>query len=187
MTNPSISPEGQRALQDGAVLRKKLARAAAIGRANGLGYEVFGALTFLFAMAGPDWIHLAQGALVVAVGHFQRKEAPRLERGLPEAARAMSRNELYLMFGLAIYCLARLLILTPETTGRPLDPRLAQASGIDLEGLTKSIHTVLYSTLLIVAVLYQGGLALYFRRRVPLAEQYQREVPEWARETLGSL
>lgn len=182
-----LSPDDARVLRDVAALLKGLARAAAIGRTNALGYLLFGAITFLFAAPGLDWLHLAEGALVATIGWLQRSEAPRLARGEPAAARAMSKNELSLMTGLVIYCLARLFLLEPEGLGQPLDPRLAKASGVDLEGMTAAAHTLIFGTMLVVAFVYQGGLALYFHRRIPVAEQYQREAPEWARETLGSI
>ncbi|QDV07926.1 hypothetical protein Poly30_34610 [Planctomycetes bacterium Poly30] len=187
MTKSPLSPDETRVLQQGAALKKPLARAAAIGRANGLGYVVFGALTTVMAAPGLDWIHLAEGALVTVVGVLQRREAPKLERGSPQAASDMSRNEFWLMIGLAIYCLARLFVLTPETTALSLDPRLARASGGDLDGLVDAVHGILFGSLLLVTLLYQGGMALYFRRRIPAAERYQRETPDWARATLGSL
>ncbi|MEZ6014915.1 MAG: hypothetical protein R3F49_07375 [Planctomycetota bacterium] len=182
-----MTAQDQAALRAAAALHGKLARASAVARGNSLWYVVFGVASALFAVSGPEWVDLAQGVLVAAVGAAQLRESPRLARGAAGAAGALARNELILMCGIIAYCALRLTVLRPS--GAELQAELGDTSalGIDVAAMTNSISSLLYGTLLAVTLVYQGGLALYFRRRAPLAERYVRESPAWARETVEGL
>src|SRR5258706_408204 len=106
-----MTPADKAALQATAELHRGLARAAAVARNNALGYAVFGALTLLVALFGPDVVGLAIGVVVTGVGVAQIRAAVRLRHGDLAAPRALARNELVLMGGIIGYCLLKLTLL----------------------------------------------------------------------------
>jgi len=177
----------KQALRSTAELHRQLARAAAVARSNSLGYTVFGALTLLMALFGPDVLGLSIGAVVTGVGVAQLRLVPRLRHADPAAPRALARNELVLMGGIIVYCLLELTLF--RESGADLQAQVDDTSGLglDIGELTDALNTTIYSTFLGVTLLYQGGLALYFLRRRPIVERYLAEAPDWARATVEAL
>jgi len=186
VSNQSMTAEDKLALQSAAELHRPLARAAAVARSNALGYAVFGGLTCLVALFGPDPLGLGIGAIVAGVGVAQLRAAPRLRRGDRLAPRALARNELVLLGGIAAYCAIKLAL---GGGGAELQSQVGDTSGlgIDIGELADSLNTTLYATLIAVTLIYQGGLALYFLRRRPMIERYLDQAPDWARSTVESL
>jgi hypothetical protein len=175
------------ALQAAAALHRGLARAAALARGNGLFYAACGAITLLIALLQLDWIDVILGAIASAVGAAQVRAAARLRRAEPSAPGALARNELVLLGAIGAYCALELAGLGPSAAD--WEAQLDEAAGMELGlgELAESLATTTYATLLAVALLYQGGLALYFLRRRPLLERYVREAPAWARAVIEAL
>jgi len=186
-TARELSAEQRAQLELALALHRPLARAANLARSNARGYVAFGILTLLLAVLGPDPLGLAVGAVVTGVGVAQLRATKRLRAGDPEAPRTLARNELVLMGGIGLYALLKLTLL--RETGEDLQAQVGDTSalGISFTELTQSLNTLVYSTVLAVTLIYQGGLALYFLRRRPLLERYLAEAPEWARSTVESL
>ena len=187
MATQSLTAEDQQALRSAAELHRPLARAAALARSNALGYAIFGGLTIVVAVFGPDVLGLAIGAIVAGVGAAQLRAVPRLRHGDSAAPRAMARNELVLLGGIIGYCVLKLTVL--RESGDELQAQVGDTSGLgmDLGELVDSLNTTVYSTFIAVTLLYQGGLALYFLRRRPMVERYLAEAPDWARATVEAL
>src|SRR5262249_61671741 len=99
-----------------------------------------------------------------------------------ESARRLGRNELLLLGAIAIYCLLMLTVINPMSD--EVDTML-KGSGMTLD--SKGLRLATYASVLAVTLLYQGGLALRFRRVAAAADRYLAEVPDWARETLAEL
>lgn len=186
-TARDLTAEQRAQLELALALHRPLARAANLGRSNARGYAAFGALTLLFAALGPDALGLAIGTIVTGVGIAQLRATKQLRGADPAAPRAMARNELVLMGGIAVYALLKLTLL--RETGEDLQAQVGDTSalGISFTELTQSLNTLVYATVLAVTVIYQGGLALYFLRRRSMLERYLAESPEWARTTVESL
>lgn len=187
-TGRDLSAEQRAQLEQAVALHRPLARAAGLARSNARGYVLFGALTLVVAIAfGLDPLGLAIGAIVTGIGVAQLRAARRLAAADPSAPRALARNELLLMGAIAGYAVLKLTLL--RETGEDLEAQLGDtgALGVDIAELAQSMNTLLYTTVLAVTLLYQGGLALYFLRRRPALERYLAQVPEWARTTVESL
>ena len=187
-TGRDLSAEQRSQLELAVALHRPLARAARLARSNARGYVLFGALTLVVAIAfGLDPLGLAIGAIVTGVGVAQLRATRRLQHADASAPRALARNELLLMGAIAGYAVLKLTLL--RETGADLEAQLGDtgALGIDIGELAESMNSLVYSTVLAVTLLYQGGLALYFLRRRPALERYVAETPEWARTTVESL
>jgi len=170
-----------------ATLRAPLARAARLAATNGMGYLVFGVLTALLSLSTSvsDLVALAVGAALIFVGLSSRTLSRRLRDGDAAAARTLARNELVLLVAIVAYCVLMLTVISPVSP--EFDRELRNAGlPIDTEGL-RSLGQLTYSIFLVVTLLYQGGLARYYRKRAVLAEAYVAEIPEWARAAVASL
>ena len=159
-------------------------RAAKLARSNGLGYAVFGALTILSSLP-LDLPGLLLGACLLAVGVAQQRIAPRLVAGDRTVPDLLARNELLLLAAITAYAVAQMTFLRASTSGEL--EMLGDSAGIDVAGLVDALAGAVYGGVIVISLLYQGGMAMYFRRRGPVVERYVREVPGWARETLAKL
>jgi hypothetical protein len=174
----------QRELSRAAELGAPLRRAAKYARSNGLGYAVFGVLTMLLSLP-LDLPGLLLGACLLAVGVAQQRTAPRLVAGDPASPQLLARNELLLLAAITAYAVAQMTFLRAGMSSEL--ETLGDSAGVDVAGLVDTIAGAVYGGVILISVLYQGGMALYFRRRGPIVERYVREVPGWARETLAKL
>lgn len=184
MTVGSAPNAEQRDLARAAELAAPLRRAAKLARANGLGYAVFGVLTILLSLP-LDVAGLLLGGCLLAVGLAQQRTAPGLVAADPATPGALARNELVLLAAITAYAVAQMTILRAGTSAEL--ERLGDSAGVDVAGLVDAIAGAVYGSVIVISLLYQGGMALYFRRRAPVVERYAREVPQWARETLAKL
>ena len=184
MTTESTTTAEQRDLSRAAELGAPLRRAAKLARANGLGYAAFGLLTILSSLPF-DVAGLLLGGCLLAVGIAQQRTAPRLVAGDHASPRLLARNELLLLAAITAYAVAQMTILRANTSAEL--EMLGDSAGVDVAGLVDAIAGAVYGGVIVVSLLYQGGMALYFRRREPIVERYAREVPEWARATLAKL
>jgi hypothetical protein len=70
--------EDRALLPRAAELHRPLARAAKLGKGNGMTYVVFGCLSLLFACMDFDAVGLALAAILLGVGLFERAQSVRL-------------------------------------------------------------------------------------------------------------
>jgi hypothetical protein len=168
-------------------LHRPLARAARMGRANGGGYVVFGSLSLMFSVLGPDVIGLAMGAVLIGAGLVERAGAARLRQADPTAPLFMARAELAVMAAVVIYGILGLTVLpslAQELRGQ-IDGM--EELGLDIVEISRSVTTLWYALVIALGLVYQGGMARAFlRRREPL-ERYLDEIPEWARSVVESM
>lgn len=169
-----------------AELQRPLARAAKVARSNGTWLAIFGGLTVLFGVFGPDYVAILLGACLVAVGVRERRLGAQLGHGDSAAARRLAQNEMILLGATLVYCTLKLTLLRPNVD--ELQDALGNSMpDLDVEGLLDSMSSVVYGTVMIVALLYQGGMARYFLHRQPDVERFNAEVPHWARDMLTKM
>lgn len=184
MTARTMSTEEHDQLRRAAELYRPIARAASVGRKNGLSLLIFGVLSVAFSLPGFDLVGLAIGAILTTTGFVEQRTSRRLARADPSAPKILARNELVLMAGILVYCALELTVLRPS--GEELAARLgdARALGIDVEALANSLSTAIYATFMAVTLIYQGGMARYFLRRRAMIGSYWQQCPVWARRVV---
>ena len=183
--HPAMNTEQQEELRRAAELHRPIARAAALGRRNGMSILVFGVLSLLFSLSDFDLLGLSIGGLLIGTGFVEMRTSRLLARADPFAPRILARNELVLMAGISVYCILKLTVLKggAEELAAQLDGMTDL--GTDVVALTESLTQLIYATFLVVTLLYQGGMARYFLRRRGMIEAFLRECPEWARQVVA--
>lgn len=164
----------------GAELRRPIARAARLARWNGAGYLAFGAFSLLLSLP-TDVPGLAVGAVLIWIGLRERRQADALLAGELDAPARLARGELVLMIAVIAYSLLQIL-----QAGRA-DSEMERELGLvdpELVELTGSVTRSMYAAFIAATLLYQGFMALRFRRLAPVLARYVARVPEWAREVL---
>jgi hypothetical protein len=182
-----MSAENRLELVETSKRLEPLKRAARLGRTNGLGYVVFGGLSLLLSISSnPDWIGLLIGAVLFAAGLVERSQAARLEQGDPGAPTRMAQAELVLLGAILLCGVIKLVF--PYSSSGELGTATSELSGfgLDLTDLIHSVTTLVYSVVMAVSTLYQGGMARYFLKRRNDVTTYLTS-PDWARSLVQSM
>jgi hypothetical protein len=157
-----------------------LKRAARRGRANGLGYVVFGGLSLLLSISSnPDWLGLLIGAVLIGAGLVEYSQASRLGFGDPVAPARMAQAELTLLGAILIGSVIKLVF--PSSA-----PGELSGLGLDVADLIDSVTKLVYGVAMVVSILYQGGMARYFLKRRNDVAIYLAS-PDWARSLTQSM
>lgn len=144
-------------------------RVLAISAFDGWSVVIVAGLCTLAALASFSWIGLLIGTPLTAAGVLELRGRRRLTRGDASGVGLLIAAQLLILALLVVYSgwnllhynEAALLAQTPAY----LRNQLAQAGlGIeDLRPLLKPVYRAIYLTVIAVSVLFQGGLALYYR------------------------
>jgi hypothetical protein len=163
--------------------RSDFLRASRVARKNGMTYIVFGILTLVLSY-GNDLAGLGLGAALVGLGLNARTWGQRLAIAEPSAPSRLALGEIGLLAAVVIYSVAKMTIM--KTPMSELSMLMSTVPGnIDVDALADSVTDVVYLVVMLVAFLYQGGLALYYRARRSAVRHYLEDTPEWAREIVA--
>lgn len=183
---PTLSADDRRELAETAKRLEPLKRAARWGRANGLGYAVFGGLSILLSISSsPDWMGLLIGAVLLGAGLVERSQAARLGQGDPAAATRMAQAEIALLGAILIGCMIKL-VFSPSPSSELRAAGELSGFGLEVSDLIDSVTRLVYAVVMGVSILYQGGMARYFLRRRSDVAIYLAS-PEWARSLAHSI
>ena len=185
MSNP-LSEQDSRLLTLAGQLHRPLVRAAKIAVSNGTWLAIFGALTILIEIFEPDYAALLLGGCVLWVGLAERRAGVRMRNADPTAPKLLARNELILMGAIVLYGVLKLTLL------RSNSDELVKTLGdslpdLDVQGLMNTATTIVNLAMIAVAIVYQGGMALYYSRKVQDIERFHAEIPEWARKLASQM
>jgi len=152
-----------------------------------MGYAIFGGLSLVFALTDWDVIGLILGAVLLGVGLYERAQSKRLLQADTAAPLHLACGELVLLGAIALYGVGGLTVLPGPSELLQQQLGGTQGLGIDVQRIANSISTVWYTAIIAISLLYQGGMALYFRSRRFDVIRYLKEVPVWAREAVESM
>jgi hypothetical protein len=150
---------------------KILQRVLFISAADGWSVVMIAALGALASLAFGDLSGVGIGALVLAAGVIELRGRKKLRRRDPSGMILLVRAQLFLLAVILVYCVTRLGSFDADTMMANLTPDMQAAlteAGIkraDVVPLVKTAFYVGYGTVAIVSILFQGGLALYYRNR----------------------
>ena len=159
---------------------RKIRRVVSIARFDGWTVAVFAGLTALFGLTNP--VALVVAFVMACIGVIELRGAQRLERLDPRAARTLGLNQLALGALLILYALGQ---IHAELTGPGVydtlaagDPHLARMLK-PVKELTHTVTLAAYASLVLVALVAQGGLARYYFTRRKLIDAYLLNTPSW--------
>ena len=183
---PTMSEEDRAELVETVKRFEPLKRAARWGAANGLGYIVFGGLSILLSISSsPDWIGLLIGAALIGAGVVERSQATRLTQGDPGSPGRMAQAELALMGAILLGCVIRL-TFSPSVSSELRSVGELSGLGLEMSDLIDSVTRLVYAIVMVVSILYQGGMGRYFLRRRKDVAIYLAS-PDWARSIAQSI
>ncbi len=159
-----------------------LRRVIRLSRLNGWSVVLFAGLCAVIALPFGDLVSFAVGALVAAGGAIEVRGSRRLRRRDPDGMRLLVRSQLMVLAVIWVYAVPRLLSFDAgylqdqvipnmreimSASGSDFDSLLASA-GLNAKDIVPLVHlffVILYGSVMFATLLYQGGLALYYRHR----------------------
>ena len=171
-----------------------LRRVLAVSRLNGWSVALFAGVCALGALPFGDLVSFAVGALVTVGGIMEIRGNHQLRRRDPDGMRLLVRSQLFVLGVIWVYAVPRLLSFDAAylqdqvipglrdnlaAAGMNLDEVL-QEVGLDQKQIVPMVHlafVVLYSTVMLATLIYQGGLALFYRHRTAAVEAALRAPP----------
>jgi len=172
------------------VLRRVLKTA----RFNGWTVTIFAALSAFMSLVTGGLVGLGTSLLMVVGGVMEVRGGRRLRHRDPDGMTLLVRSQLVVLGAVLLFALPRLLSFdsaylqqqvipdlreTLGAAGLDLDSMLAQ-SGISAAQIVPLVHlffVVLYGSIIVVTVVYQGGMALYYRHRTAAVIEALRAPP----------
>ena len=195
---PPASPldESQFALvQEAARSYKPIKKATRTALGSAITTLVIGVSAVPLALIWPSFSGalITVGLCVIGVVEFMGYR--KLRQADPSAARWLGTNQLAFLGLIAFYCLLQMLTfsfedvkaaaLSPEFRAQlNAAPDMARGIDRDIEQWAPLVTYGFYSLVLVLSVLFQGGLAYYYFTRRKFLEAFQRQTPPWVRRLL---
>ena len=156
---------------------KILRRVLFISLWDGWSLIVIAALGLLVTLLLGDLSGIAIALLVLLAGLIELRGRKQLQRRNAEGMKLLVRSQVFLLTVILVYCASRLGSYDAESMLSNLTPdmrAMLTEAGLQVSDIVPLVHTaflVLYITVALVTLIYQGGLALYYRSRTkPVAE-----------------
>ena len=172
MTAPPLTPPQL-------ALRKVLK----ISRLNGWSVAIFAGLCTLISLAFGDLVGGGIGVLVVASGIMEIHGHRLLKRRDSAGLTWLVRSQLFLLSVILVYAVSQLFSFDSEYILSNLTPdleALLKESGIsraEIVPLVQTFFRAFYGAVILATVIYQGGMAFYYRRKSPLVAEVLAQQP----------
>jgi hypothetical protein len=171
-----------------------LRRVKRLARVDGWSVAIFAGLCTLGSLAFLDLVGISVGLLVTLGGTLEVHGYRMLRRNDAGGMRWLARSQLVILGTIWAYGLERLLSfdagylqteIIPDARamltahGINLDDYLAQVGedAADIVPLVRLFFVVLYASVLLVTLIYQGGLYFYYRGRTAAVEEALKSPP----------
>ena len=175
-----LSPEHLKQMEEARQRAKKIRRCIAVANFDGWSVGVFGALTLLFGVFTlTGWL---LGGGMLAVAYVELSAVPSLKRLEPSVTKRLGWNQIALSAILLTYALWSLYAawFGPD----PLAEAIASAPETaemlaPFSSIARLINAAVYIALAGVAIIAQGGTALYYFTRAKYIRAYRDQTPRW--------
>jgi hypothetical protein len=126
------------------------------------------------------------GPVLIGAGLVEHSQAARLVQGDPVAPTRMAQAELALLGAILLGGVIKL-VFSASAAGE-LRTASGELSGLgfDVADLIDSVTRLVYAAVMVVSILYQGGMARYFLKRRNDVALYLSS-PDWARSLALSM
>ncbi len=162
----SISPvadtEGQ---------NKRLRRVVIISGMNGWSIALLAGAGTLIALLLGSWVGFLTGLLITASGVMELMGRKMIKEGQPEAGKWLATSQLWLLGVIICYACYQMIYFDAAQLLEILTPGQIKIieTGFDLPTqafttVISQIYCLFYITIIIVSILYQGGLWLFYRK-----------------------
>jgi hypothetical protein len=156
---------------------KTLKRVLTVSRLNGWSVVVFAVLGTLITLAMGDFSGIVVGLLIGLGGWMEIRGHNQLKRRNPDGMKLLVRSQMFLLAVILVYCASRLGSFDNGSVMGNLTPdmeAMLKESGIekaDVLPLVRMAFFAGYGGFALATLLYQGGMALYYRSRIQVVTE----------------
>ncbi|HEX4794595.1 MAG TPA: hypothetical protein VH370_12420 [Humisphaera sp.] len=163
---------------------KKIRRAISVANFDGWTIGIFGGLSLMFGMIGGISVSdIIVGLVLAGIALVELRTAKNLRRLDVRSARILGFNQLALAALIILYSLWRMHASGSADSSEgqmisqvaDVDPGMASS----VRSLTEQVSYALYGSLILFAILAQGGTALYYFSREKYLRAYVEQTPQW--------
>lgn len=182
-----LSAEQIAQLRQSQIAGKKLRRARLVALIDGWSIAIFAGLTMLCGIFNPLSAGFMLGVGMSVVASVEFIGAGRLQRLHPGATRMLGFNQLAFATMLAMYALWNIYgtlsshesMMGAEYTALAAQSPDAAQMVNSLDSLTRAATIGFYAAIIIIAIVVQGGTALYYITRGGHVCRYMQQTPGW--------
>jgi hypothetical protein len=159
LKKPPLTPEAQ------------LQRILRVARTNGLSVVIIAGLGTLFSLG--DWVGVGVGVAVFVGGWMELKGRKQLVHGDIAGVRTLVQSQWVVLGAIEIYCVMMLGFSQDHGVSQELRGAMMEM-GVDMVALEPSLRLAFYATyaaVALVSIVYQGGMARYYARRVGVVQE----------------
>ena len=160
-----------------------LKRVIGISRLNGWSVVIVAGLGALLALALGDWPSTGIGLLIAVFGGLEVHGNHLLRKRDPGGLQWLVRSQMLVLALILAYCASRLGSFDADTALANLTPDMeamlkeAGLTRADIVPLVHRMYLAIYISVALASLVYQGGLALYYRSKARLVTGALTVVP----------
>jgi len=153
---------------------KALKRVLFISLLDGWSVIAFAAIGTLITLIFGDLSGVAVGVLIAVAGTMELRGRKKLQRRNPEGMTLLVRSQMFLLAVILVYCASRLGSFDEGSVMGNLTPdmeAMLKEGGLEKADILPLVRTAFFATyggVAIATILFQGGMALYYRRKTSL-------------------
>jgi hypothetical protein len=183
-----LTPEHLTQFTQAEARARGIRKAAGVAMFNGCTLGAIAGLSFFISLVGSvmegaiDFSGLLITAGIALVAWFEFKGRRMLRQFDLRGPRLLGWNQVCLMGLVIIYCIATIIVgyLKPNVEmNQALDQLKSMGQGGALTGLLKMLSVIVYGSVIVATVLFQGLNALYYFTRAKSLRTYLNETPAW--------
>ena len=193
-----LTPEQVSKINQAARTHRALRRAARTALSSSGTTLLIGAVSALCAAFSPDWKNVTLSLAILAVGSIEYVGQRRLLRADRGAPRLLMRNQLAFLGVIVAYCMFQMLTFSTDALKKEAVspefreqlhqlPQMEKSMDAEIDKWGALTHFALYGSLILVSILFQGGLAWYYATRSKHVEAFHRANPAWAKQIVTRL
>ena len=171
-----------------------LRRVLRTSRKNGWSVAIFAVLSFLISLFTGGLLGLGMGLFIIVGGVMEILGYRKLRRRDPDGMTLLVRSQLVVLGAVWVWAVPSLLSFDAGYLQDQVIPNMREilaASGMNLDSvlgqvglstnqivpLVRLFFVVLYGSIMLATLLYQGGMALYYHHRIAAVEEALRAPP----------
>ena len=177
-------------IRQAAITRKPIDRATRVARSSAISILVVGFIALPFATLALNLSSYAVAGAICLVGWLELRGSQQMSQAIPQSAKRLGFNQLAFMALILLYAIWQMLRFSLEGAKDVLispdvQSQLSQLGAMQdavneqLEVWAPLVVYGLYGSLIVLSVLFQGGLALYYFTRSNYLVHFNQTTPKW--------
>lgn len=176
------SPQQVAALQQTGESYRAIRKTAAVANFSGITTLVIAVGSAAFTAVDPGLVSGLITAILAAVGTVELIGRRKLLRGGANATRMLALNQLAFLAAIIVYCCAQMATFSVSTITSQIPAEFGTLDPSSQQ-LIRQLWNGFYILLIILSIIFQGGLALYYHRKAQHVARF-RSADQWEKDLL---